>query len=122
MRWRKRGKGHNSLTDHGTAMGLVTGIVLSYASRCKTCRVCDPSKRSGKTAKNHDCRKNHASFSKSMERDVAFELWRSAPKLKQVLNFLLMLETMTAQLLQIYMLKCHMMFKNGLTLFKLKDL
>ena len=30
--------------------------------------------------------------------------------LKQELNFLLMLETMTAQLLQIYMLKCHMMF------------
>ena len=41
--------------------------------------------------------------------------------LKQVLNFLLMLETMTAQLWQIYMLNCHMMFKNGLTLFILKD-
>ena len=30
MGWQKRGKGHNSLTGHGTAMGLVTGKVLSY--------------------------------------------------------------------------------------------
>ena len=80
MGWQKRGKGHNSLTGHGTAMGLVTGKVLSYATRCKSCRVCDSSKRSGKAAKNHDCRKNHAGSSKSMERDVACELWRSAPK------------------------------------------
>ena len=76
----KRGKGHNSLTGHGTVMGLVTGKVLSYATRCKSCRVCDFRKRSGKVAKNHDCRKNHAGPSKSMERDVACELWRSAPK------------------------------------------
>ena len=97
-------------------MGLVTGKVSSYATRCKSCRVCDSSKRSGKAAKNHDCRKNHAGSSKSMERDVACELWRSQ-LLKQVLNFLLRLETMTAQLWQIYMymLKCHMMFKNGPT-------
>ena len=80
MGWQKRGKGHNSLTGHGTAMGLVTGKVLSYATRCKSCRVCDSSKRSGKAAKNHDYRKNHAGSSKSMERDVACELWRSAPK------------------------------------------
>ena len=33
MGWQKRGKGHNSLTGHGTAMGLVTGKVLSYATR-----------------------------------------------------------------------------------------
>ena len=80
MGWQRRGKGHNSLTGHGTAMGLVTGKVLSYATRCKSCRVCDSSKRSGKAAKNHDCRKNHAGSSKSMERDVACELWRSAPE------------------------------------------
>ena len=47
MGWQKRGKGHNSLTGHGTAMGLVTGKVLSYATRCKSCRVCDSSKKSG---------------------------------------------------------------------------
>ena len=31
--WQKRGKGHNSLTGDGAAMGLVTGKVLSYATR-----------------------------------------------------------------------------------------
>ena len=70
MGWQKRGKGHNSLTGHGTAMGLVTGKVLSYSTRCKSCRVCDSSNRSGTAVKNHDCRKNHTGSSKSMERDV----------------------------------------------------
>ena len=75
-------EGERSQLPHSsfTAMGLVTGKVLSDATRCKSCRVCDSSKRSGKAAKNHDCRKNHAGSSKSMERDVACELWRSAPK------------------------------------------
>jgi len=80
MGWQKRGKGHNSLTGHGMAVGLLTGKVLSYATRCKSCTVCDSSKRSGKVAKYHDCRKNHSGSSKSMERDVAREHWRNAPK------------------------------------------
>ena len=75
----KRGTGHNSLTGRGTAIGLVTDKVLSYATRCKSWRVLDSSKTSGKAAKNHDCRKNHAGSSKSMERDVACELWISGP-------------------------------------------
>ena len=64
---------------HG-AMGLVTGKVLSYSTRWKSCRVCDSSNRSGKAAKNHDCKNNHTGSSQSMERDVACELWRSAPE------------------------------------------
>ena len=78
MGWTKRGKGHNSLTGHGASMGLKTGKVLSYATRCKACRICESSKKSGKVAKTHDCRKNHVGSSKSMERDVAVELWTNA--------------------------------------------
>ncbi|XP_068673244.1 uncharacterized protein [Montipora foliosa] len=78
MGWTKRGKGHNSLTGHGASMGLKTGKVLSYATRCKACRVCESSKKSEKVAKTHDCRKNHVGSSKSMERDVAIELWTNA--------------------------------------------
>ena len=123
MGWQKRGKGHNSLTGHGTVMGLVTGKVLSYSTRCKSCRVCDSSNRSGTAVKNHDCSKNHTGSSKSMERDVACELWSAPPPPpKQVLNSLLMLEMMIVQLWQIYMLKCHRTSKSGLTLFILKDL
>ena len=59
---------------------LQKGIILSYSTRCKSCRVCDSSNRSGKAAKNHDCRTDHSGSSKSMERDVACELWRSAPE------------------------------------------
>ncbi|KAK2553225.1 hypothetical protein P5673_025423, partial [Acropora cervicornis] len=40
---------------------------------------CDvKSKKSGKVAKTHDCRKNHVGSSKSMKRDVAVELWTNA--------------------------------------------
>lgn len=78
MGWTKRGKGHNSHTGHGASMGLKTGKVLSYATRCKACRVCESSKKSGKVAKTHDCRKNHVGSSKSMESDVAVELWTNA--------------------------------------------
>lgn len=78
MGWTKRGKGHNSHTGHGASMGLKTGKVLSYATRCKACRVCESSKKSGKVAKTHDCRKNHVESSKSMESDVAVELWTNA--------------------------------------------
>lgn len=42
-------------------------------------RVCEASKKMGKVAKNHDCRKNHTGSSKSMERNVACQLWCSAP-------------------------------------------
>ncbi|XP_068701266.1 uncharacterized protein [Montipora foliosa] len=79
MGWQKRGRGHNSSTGHGAAMGLATGKVVSYSTRCKTCRVCSHNKLTGKD-KRHDCRKNHSGSSKSMERDVACELWSKAPK------------------------------------------
>ena len=41
MGWQKRGRGHNSSTGHGAAMGLTTGKVVSYSTRCKACRVCN---------------------------------------------------------------------------------
>ena len=79
MGWQKRGMGHNSSTGHGAAMGLATGKVVSYSTRCKTCRVCCHKKLTGK-GKKHDCRKNHWGSSKSMEGDVACELWSKAPQ------------------------------------------
>lgn len=54
MGWQKRGRGHNSLTGHGAAMGLNTGKVVSYSTRCKACRVCSHNKVTGKE-KKHDC-------------------------------------------------------------------
>ena len=79
MGWQKRGRGHNSSTSHGAAMGLTTGKVVSYSTRCKTCGVCSHNKVTGKE-KQHDCRKNHSGSSKSMERDLACELWSKAPQ------------------------------------------
>jgi hypothetical protein len=53
MGWQKRGKGHNSLTGQGAAMGLTTGNVLAYSTRCKQCRICDHAKNlGGKSSKN----------------------------------------------------------------------
>ena len=37
MGWKKRGRGHNSATGQGAAMGLATGKVLTYSTKCKMC-------------------------------------------------------------------------------------
>ena len=63
----KRGKGHNSRTGHAAVMSLTTGKVLDYTTKAKSCRFCDYAKGSNKTAKAHDCRKNHTASSKAME-------------------------------------------------------
>ena len=31
---KKRGRGHNSATGHGAAIGLAAGKVVSYSTRC----------------------------------------------------------------------------------------
>ena len=77
MGWQKKGKG-TQLCDWSWGC---------HGSRCwkscelfhKMCRVCSHNKLTGKE-KKHDCRKNHNGSSKSMERDVACELWRKAPQ------------------------------------------
>ncbi|KAK2554197.1 hypothetical protein P5673_024556 [Acropora cervicornis] len=39
MGWQKRGKAYNSSTGHGAVLGVSTGKVLDFATRCKTCRI-----------------------------------------------------------------------------------
>ena len=51
-------------------MGLKTGKVLSYATRCKACRVCESSRKIRKSG--------NVGSSKSTDRDVAVELWTNA--------------------------------------------
>ena len=59
MGWQKRGKGHNSLTGQGAAMGLQTGKVLACATRCK---LCQNAKRKGIQPRQHDCRQSYWFF------------------------------------------------------------
>ena len=75
MAWQRRNGGHNSNTGHGAVMGAHTGQVLDYGVRSKTCRTCATGKK-----KNHDRRKNHTGSSKSMEPDVAVDLFQRAIK------------------------------------------
>ena len=75
MAWQRRNGGHNSNTGHGAVMGAHTGQVLDYRVRSKTGRTCATGKR-----KNHDCRKNHTGSSRSIEPDVAFDLFQRAIK------------------------------------------
>lgn len=108
----KRGKGHNSSTGHGAVMGLTTGKVMDCATRCKNCRICAQAKSDGKVPENHDCRKNHAGSSKSMESSVACELWNKAPLSSTKYKFTL------EMMIQPHCPKCkkryHMVLKNGL--------
>lgn len=75
--WQTRGSGRNyaSLTGHASMIGQKTGKVLSYAVRCKKCRICDQTSTTGTSLeKDHDCRKNWTKSSKAMESDMAIEM------------------------------------------------
>ena len=72
--WPKRGKGYNSLTGVGVAMGAKTGKVLSYATRHKRCSTCSLAESKGKPAPEHDCRQNWCGSAKAMEADIAVQL------------------------------------------------
>ena len=78
MGWQKRGKGHNSLTGQGAAIGLHTAKVLGYGTRCKLCQTCQNAKKKGTDAQLHDCRNNHTGLSKAMEPNVACALCSAA--------------------------------------------
>ena len=75
MGWQKRGKGHNSSTGHAAVMGLTYGKVMDYTTRTKSCRVCTNAKKTGKEAKQHNCRVNHTASSKAMEPMAAVHLF-----------------------------------------------
>lgn len=78
MGWRKRGRSHDSSSGAGTAVGMKTGKVLSYATRNTMCRVCDEAEKNKQEPETHNCRKNHHGSSKSMEANVAVELFSNA--------------------------------------------
>ena len=78
MGWRKRGRSHDSSSGVGTAVGLQTGKVISYATRNTICRVCAEAQKKNQEAVAHDCCKNHQGSSKSMEANVAVELFSGA--------------------------------------------
>ena len=61
-------------------MGLQTGEVLAYATRCKHCRTCQNSKKKGIHPRLHDCRSNHTGSSKALEPNVACALCNAAPE------------------------------------------
>ncbi|XP_078377789.1 uncharacterized protein LOC144660943 [Oculina patagonica] len=78
MGWRKRGRSHDSSSGAGTAIGLKSGKVISYATRNTMCRICDQAEKKKEEPGPHSCRKNHQGSSKSMEVSVAVELFSNA--------------------------------------------
>ena len=80
MGWRKRGKSrsYDSSSGVGTAVGLKTGKVISYATRNTLCRVCQEAVANNREPTVHDCRRNHQGSSKSMEANVAVQLFGDA--------------------------------------------
>jgi len=80
MGWQKRGKGNNSSAGHAAVMGLTNGKVMDYTTKTKSCRVCTNGKKSGKEAKQHDCRLNHTASSKAVEPMAAVHLFTDSLK------------------------------------------
>ena len=82
MAWQRRNGGHSSTTGHGAVIGSFTGKILDFDTRCKLCRICDSAAKKGQKPRTHDCRKNHCGSSKSMEPNVAVDLFQRATKSK----------------------------------------
>lgn len=59
-------------------MGLKTGKVISYAMRNTLCQVCQEAVANNREPTVHDCRRNHEGSSKSMEANVAMQLFGDA--------------------------------------------
>ena len=78
MRWRKCGKSYDSSSGVGTAVGLKTGEVISYATRNTLCRVCQEAVANNREPTVHDCHRNHEGSSKSIEANVAVQLFGNA--------------------------------------------
>ena len=58
---------------HGVILGVETGKVVSYGTRCKQCRICQAADRLGEKAREHNCAINYSGSAKSMEADIAVE-------------------------------------------------
>ena len=61
-------------------MGLKTGKVISYATRNTLCQVCQEAVANNRVPTMHDCRRNHEGSSKSMEANIAVQLFGNAVK------------------------------------------
>ena len=78
MGWRKRGRSHDLSSGMGSAIGVKTRKVLSYATCNTMCPVCQEAEKNNKEPDAHDCRRNHHGSSKSMEANVAVQLFTDA--------------------------------------------
>lgn len=79
MSWRKRGKAYDSSSGMGSAIGLKTEKVIAYATRNLQCRTCEQAEESQSSVTTHDCRRNYEGSSKSMDSNVAIQMFNEAP-------------------------------------------
>jgi len=63
------------MSGHGVLVGHYSKKIVSYGVRSKSCRRCD----AGRSKTDHDCRHNFDGSSKSMEADIAVELFTKNP-------------------------------------------
>ena len=76
MGWQKQGKVHNSSTGQAAVMGLTYGKVMDQTTKTKSSRVCtNVKKKTGKEAKQHNCRLVHTASSKAMDAMAAAHLF-----------------------------------------------
>ena len=78
--WQKRGWGNNSSTGHWAVIGLTTGKVLDFATKTTTCRIGKNAMKARKKANVHDYHLNHSVSSKTMEPQLAVDLFTRSLK------------------------------------------
>lgn len=82
MGWSKRGTGrsYDSLNVYGAIIGFLSGKVLDYTTRNRSCTYCDK----GHDKSDHDCRRNFQGSAKAMEADAGAQLINESRILQEV--------------------------------------
>ena len=76
MGWQQKASGrkYDSNSGHGVLIGSLSGKVIAFKVRSKSCRICSFWGSKKMTPPTHICTRNHFGSSKSMEADVILEL------------------------------------------------
>lgn len=80
MGWNKRSSGrkYDSISGHGFVIGTQTKKIINFRCMSKCCIRCTKAEKNNVPVEAHECPRNHAGSSKSMETEAIFRMVKEA--------------------------------------------